>query len=137
MDLFSRFTSEMIEATKTMVAECEAVADSNATGMAQLVYFQSEWICFDSRLVHRVEIAKATYGFGAVSAYELVREVSDLLQLCNCDADRIWFCEGSLGVADYQYTDAIGELWFVTGTEEEALEKIRATAEVVRQMENT
>jgi hypothetical protein len=31
----------------------------------------------------------------------------------------------------------LAELWFVTGTEEEALEKIRATAEVVRQMENT
>ncbi len=121
------FTSEMIEATKTMIAECEGI-DLTGYGFAELNYFQDEYSFDFDKLVHRV-------GIDGDSSYEIVVGVMTLLERCNCDADRIWFCEGSLGDVDYQYTPTYGELWFVTGTEEEALEKIRATAEVARQME--
>ena len=127
MDLFSRFTVEMIDATKTMVAECEAI-NLTDPAIGELKYFHSD---------HDFDGSVGRVGIDGDSAYTIVYSVMTLLERCNCDADRIWFCEGSLGDVDYKYLPTCGELWFVTGTEEEALEKIRATAEVVRQMENT
>ncbi|MBT6722809.1 MAG: hypothetical protein HOB20_06220 [Planctomycetaceae bacterium] len=126
-DIFRQFTSEMIDATKQMVADCN---DLTEWGFADSKYFQNEFSFDFDKLVHRVTV-------DGESSFQIVSDVIALLERCNCHADTIWFCEGSLGDLEYEYTPDLGEIWFVTGTEEEALEKIRATVDFARQMETT
>lgn len=133
---FRYFTSEMIDAAKQMVAELNALAGCEGCQSFEgydLNYFQNDgdYPNFDELLVHYAAV-------DGDSSIEIVQGVESILERCNnCRAGTIWYCQGSLGDREWEYAPTLGTLWFVTGTEEEALSKIRGTAEYARQMENT